>query len=138
MHTHEKRRRVVGRGAAAAHAQCHPDTIRRRIAEGKLPAYRFGVKLIRIDLADVDALFTPFASARALASPSNVSLLLSGPAMRRRGSCPVWLGHVGAGSTARQVVLGLAFPGRGHCVSGTQPYGLTRLFGLVEVADGYF
>lgn len=31
-------------------------TIRRRIADGSLPAHRFGPRLIRVDSADVDSL----------------------------------------------------------------------------------
>lgn len=34
----------------------HPDTIRRLIADGRLPAYRFGDRLIRVDPADLDRL----------------------------------------------------------------------------------
>lgn len=40
---------------AAERAGVSPDTIRRRIADGTLPAYRVGPKLIRVDAADVDA-----------------------------------------------------------------------------------
>lgn len=35
------------------------DTIRRRIADGTLPAERIGPRLIRIRIADLDALGTP-------------------------------------------------------------------------------
>lgn len=37
----------------------HPKTLRRRIAEGKLTAYRFGPRLIRLDPAEVDHVFRP-------------------------------------------------------------------------------
>lgn len=40
---------------AAERAGVSRDTIRRRIADGTLPAYRVGPKLIRVDAADVDA-----------------------------------------------------------------------------------
>ncbi|WP_238146586.1 helix-turn-helix domain-containing protein [Ornithinimicrobium murale] len=33
-------------------------TLRRRIAEGRLPAYRSGPRIIRVDPADVDGLLT--------------------------------------------------------------------------------
>lgn len=41
----------------------HPDTIRRRIAAGQLTAYRMGPRLIRIDLAELDALLRPISTA---------------------------------------------------------------------------
>jgi excisionase family DNA binding protein len=43
---------------AAEYLSCNERTLRRQIAAGKLPAYRLG-KLIRIDLADLDALIKP-------------------------------------------------------------------------------
>lgn len=42
--------------AAADHLGVNPRTIRRRIADGSLPAYRIGPKILRIDPADVDRL----------------------------------------------------------------------------------
>ena len=33
------------------------DTLRRRISEGKLPASRFGVRLIRVRMEDLDRLY---------------------------------------------------------------------------------
>lgn len=44
---------------AAERAGVSRDTIRRRIADGSLPAYRMGPRLIRLDPADVDALLRP-------------------------------------------------------------------------------
>lgn len=35
------------------------DTLRRRIADGRLPAERFGIKLIRVRINDLDRLFRP-------------------------------------------------------------------------------
>ncbi len=49
---------------AAERAGVSRDTIRRRIADGSLPAYRLGPKLIRIDAAAVDALFRPIPTVR--------------------------------------------------------------------------
>jgi excisionase family DNA binding protein len=46
-------------GDAAEEAAVHPNTIRKLIREGKLPAYRFGERNIRINAADLQALFTP-------------------------------------------------------------------------------
>jgi excisionase family DNA binding protein len=34
-------------------------TLRRRIAEGKLTAYRQGTRIIRLDVAELDATFAP-------------------------------------------------------------------------------
>lgn len=39
-------------------------TIRRLIAEGSLPAYRFGTKSILIKRADLEALIRPIPAAR--------------------------------------------------------------------------
>lgn len=41
---------------AAIYAQVSSRTVRRWIAEGRLPAKRFGPRLIRVRLADVEAL----------------------------------------------------------------------------------
>lgn len=37
-------------------------TLRRRIADGSLPAYRLGPRLVRVSLADLDALLTRLPS----------------------------------------------------------------------------
>jgi excisionase family DNA binding protein len=42
---------------AAQRGGVHPDTIRRRIADGSLRAWRFGPQQLRVDLDDVDVLF---------------------------------------------------------------------------------
>ena len=47
----------------AARHQCSVKTLRRRIAEGKLTAYRFGPRMIRLDPAEVDALLRPIPTA---------------------------------------------------------------------------
>lgn len=39
-------------------------TLRRRIAEGRLPAYRSGPRIIRVDPDDVDRLLTRIPTAR--------------------------------------------------------------------------
>lgn len=41
----------------------HPRTVRRRIADGTIRAYRFGPRVIRIDPADLDAAFAEIPSA---------------------------------------------------------------------------
>lgn len=49
---------------AAAYAHVHTDTIRRRISSGQLTGYRFGKRLIRVDLGEVDALLRPIPTAQ--------------------------------------------------------------------------
>lgn len=48
---------------AAATYGISVDTIRRRIAAGKLPASRCGGRLIRVRVADLDLLFQPLNAA---------------------------------------------------------------------------
>ena len=48
---------------AAAREGVSPDTIRRRIADGTIPAHRVGPKLIRIYAADLDRLRRPIPAA---------------------------------------------------------------------------
>lgn len=49
--------------AAAAYASCSTKTIRRRIADGTLTAYRFGPRIIRVDLAELERLLRPVGGA---------------------------------------------------------------------------
>ena len=42
---------------------CSQDTIRNRIADGSLPAYRFGGRLIRVKKSDLEKLFHQIPSA---------------------------------------------------------------------------
>lgn len=44
----------------------HPDTIRRRIADGTLPAFRIGPRAIRIRREDAEALLRPVPSAKVV------------------------------------------------------------------------
>ncbi|GGF46582.1 excisionase family DNA-binding protein [Ornithinimicrobium tianjinense] len=48
--------------AAADRYGVSVDTLRRRITDGSLPAYRMGARLIRVEEADVAALFQPVQS----------------------------------------------------------------------------
>ncbi len=48
---------------AAEYVGCAPRTIRRRISEGTLTGYRFGTKMLRVDLTEVDALIRPVPAA---------------------------------------------------------------------------
>lgn len=49
---------------AADALNCHPNTLRRYIARGRLPAYRVGPKLLRVRAEDVAALARPLATVR--------------------------------------------------------------------------
>lgn len=51
--------------AAAARTKLHRDTIRRRIADGTIRAYRFGPKLLRVASDDVDAMLRQVPTAGA-------------------------------------------------------------------------
>ena len=46
--------KLVSIAAAAEHCDVSTQTIRRWIADGTLPAYRAGRRLVKIDLADLD------------------------------------------------------------------------------------
>jgi excisionase family DNA binding protein len=45
--------------AAAAYADVHPVTIRRWVAAGRLPAYRVGPRLIKVDQDDLENIVRP-------------------------------------------------------------------------------
>jgi excisionase family DNA binding protein len=49
--------------AAAAYAPCGRRTIQRYIQQGKLTAWRFGPKVLRVDLDEVDRLFRSVPAA---------------------------------------------------------------------------
>lgn len=52
-------RRWVSQAEAAEYLGITDRTLRRMIAAGRLPAYRLGPRLMRIDQADLDALMRP-------------------------------------------------------------------------------
>lgn len=52
-------RHLVSIGQAADYAGVSTRTIRRRIADGSLAGYRFGGRLVRVDLNEVDAMLRP-------------------------------------------------------------------------------
>lgn len=61
----EKQRLFMSPREAAIYASVSTDTIRRRIADGSLPASRVGKgRLIRIARADLDAMLRPIPSAK--------------------------------------------------------------------------
>ncbi len=49
---------------AAAYLGCNTRTIRRQIAAGHLTGYRFGSRIIRVDLAELDQLLRPIPTVR--------------------------------------------------------------------------
>lgn len=54
----QRRQLTTLQDAADAYA-ISVDTLRRRIAGGELTGYRMGRRVLRVDLAEVDALFRP-------------------------------------------------------------------------------
>lgn len=59
-----ERRQFESLSEAAQRTGISTWTLRRRIAEGLLPAYRSGRRLIRVDPADVDRLLTPIRTVQ--------------------------------------------------------------------------
>ena len=53
------RRQLVTVERAAEYADCAPRTIRRYVAAGLIPGYRMGPRLVRVDLAELDAMLRP-------------------------------------------------------------------------------
>ncbi len=56
-------RRLVSIDQAARLVDVSPRTIRRRIADGSLTGYRFGPRVIRVDLDEVESLLTRIPAA---------------------------------------------------------------------------
>lgn len=56
-------RRLAGLTVAAESADVSVRTMRRWIAEGRLTGYRIGPRLIKVDLAELDALARPIPAA---------------------------------------------------------------------------
>ncbi|GAB93724.1 helix-turn-helix domain-containing protein [Gordonia rhizosphera] len=52
-------RRLESISDAAAYADILVRTIRRFIADGRLNAYRIGLRLVKVDLNDLDAMMRP-------------------------------------------------------------------------------
>lgn len=55
----DERRRFIRQEAAAERWDVSVDTIRRMIATGKITGYRLNNRIIRVDVAEVDAAFRP-------------------------------------------------------------------------------
>lgn len=58
-----RHRELVGLQQAADYCDCSYRTIRRWIAEGRLPAVRVGPRVLKVRLADLDALHKPVGGA---------------------------------------------------------------------------
>ena len=58
-------RRITSINAAAEYAGVSTKTIRRYIAAGRLTGYRFGPRLVKINLSEVDALLRPVPTTQA-------------------------------------------------------------------------
>ncbi|MCF8603266.1 excisionase family DNA-binding protein [Gordonia sp. HY442] len=59
------RRRYASIADTAAYLGVTPRTIRQMIADGRLTGYRNGSRLIRLDLAEVDASMEPMSGGAA-------------------------------------------------------------------------
>ena len=58
-------RRLASLQVGAEYAGVHVNTLRRRIAEGAVTGYRFGPRLIRVDLDELDAMLRAIPAGRA-------------------------------------------------------------------------
>lgn len=63
--TESTQRRIASINAAAEYAGVSTRTIRRYIASGRLTGYRIGPRLIKINLAEVDAMLSPIPTVQA-------------------------------------------------------------------------
>ena len=59
-------RRLASIADAADYYSCSPKTIRRRIADGSLTAYRLGPKIIRVDLNELDDQLKPIPTVASV------------------------------------------------------------------------
>lgn len=57
-------RRFIRQETAAERWDVSVDTIRRLIADGKITGYRLNGRIIRVDVAEVDACFRPIPTVR--------------------------------------------------------------------------
>ena len=62
----KRQRRFATLPQAAEYAACSTRTLRRRIADGSLPAYRLG-RLLRVDLDELDQAMRRIPTARGVA-----------------------------------------------------------------------
>ena len=59
-------RRLTTLKVAAKYADVHPRTLRRWIAAGRVPAYRLGPRLIKVDLDELDEFMRPVTFTQRL------------------------------------------------------------------------
>ena len=58
-----QRRHLVGINQASDYADVSTKTLRRWIAAGRIPAYRVGPRLLKIDLNELDAMLRPIPTS---------------------------------------------------------------------------
>lgn len=63
--THTAPNRLVRMDTAAEWLDVDPKTIRRMVSKGTLHGYRVGGRLLRVDMAEVEALARPIPAASA-------------------------------------------------------------------------
>lgn len=64
MPANRAKQRLSSIHAAAEEYGVHHQTIRRWISAGRITGYRFGPRMIRVDLDELDALLRPLATAK--------------------------------------------------------------------------
>lgn len=64
MPKNKSQRRLASIPQAADEYGVHSRTIRRYISAGRITGYRFGPRMIRVDLDELDAMMAPMAGGR--------------------------------------------------------------------------
>lgn len=64
MKSHKETRRYASVAEAAVYAGVCERTIRRYITDGRIPGYRVGPRLIKVDLNEMDRLIRPIPAVR--------------------------------------------------------------------------
>ncbi|MFL0579658.1 helix-turn-helix domain-containing protein [Dietzia sp. 179-F 9C3 NHS] len=64
MPANKAQRRLSSITDAAVEYGVHHSTIRRYISAGRITGYRFGPRMLRVDLDELDALLRPLATAK--------------------------------------------------------------------------
>lgn len=63
MPANKSQRRLASIPVAAEQFGVHHSTIRRYISAGRITGYRFGPRMLRVDLDELDAMLRPLATA---------------------------------------------------------------------------